>query len=176
VILETVLPHKLSDLAQIALDDVLKVHERDGYIVNMQAWLERHSAACVVCAAGAVAVERLNPARDMDVTGTGSVLITRFGLHNGTALLAVDMLRRGWVGAALSVIESETPASTWEGFAWDRVEPSHHPLNRLISAGLAENDIEPDDDDNLPADQLLDSEEWGETMRRLIADLREAGL
>lgn len=137
------LPHKLSELAQMALDDVAAVEKLEGYSIDMDDVF--HAAypddgLCVVCAAGAVMVNRLGADRALDHGPRD------FGPNNSNALLAIDSLRVGQVGAALGRLI--------HGYS----KGVRHALDRSI------------------AQYATSATDWRADMIRLVADLREAGL
>jgi hypothetical protein len=86
------LPHKLSVLAEMALDDVVKVEQLNGFVIDMSEFIIDGGEVCSVCAAGAVMVQRLG--------ATKSNTTEDFGLDNKRALWAIDALRLGLVGKA----------------------------------------------------------------------------
>lgn len=143
------LPHKLSELAQIAVDDIRSVEmRRDVYRVNMGQWHRPQSGVCALCAAGAVMACRLDVPDREDIEAPS--FAERFGVHNGNALLAVDELRTGCVGAAI--------ASLTGGYdVWRNIHITHELDREIISY----------DDDRA---------QWFLEMNELIADLKQAGL
>jgi hypothetical protein len=146
------LPHKLSDLAQIALDDVMRIRSLPGYRINMNRWHELLGGSCAVCAAGAVIANRLSVDRESDVFGVD--FDKRFGAANAKALLIIDELRSGAVGNAKNLLgaSDEDAYSVWaNNFAT-------HQLDRNI------------------VEYHEDPEQWRSDMLDLIADLRQAGL
>ncbi|HTJ17773.1 MAG TPA: hypothetical protein VL494_13430 [Steroidobacteraceae bacterium] len=147
---QVLLPHKLSELAQMALDDVEAIERSGIHGIEMASWCRWDSTGgpCAMCAAGAVAVQRLGLSR----TVVSHVEFYKlFGDHNADALVAVDQLRMGNVGAALLLVEGSED--------WETVNDSEeHELNREIPR------------------YGIDMAGWHAGMRALIADLREAGL
>ncbi len=99
------LPHKLSELAKMALDDVVAVEQlADRYVVGMHdvfhtPGYNEDDERCVVCAAGCVMVQRLKAEPEHDVGPY------EFGKHNGDALMAIDCLRTGDVAGALRTLQ-----------------------------------------------------------------------
>lgn len=154
---EVLLPHKLSELAQIALDDVLKVSTRPGFEIDMGTWVRSyHAGFCAVCAAGSVAIERLGISKG-DSIRENEELVVRFGAHNAAALCAIDALRQGCVDGALKILaDDEDPVATWY-----------------------ELDLESDMDRSELSRSMPvygDDGSWAEAMSDLIADLQKAGL
>lgn len=143
------LPHVLSELAQVALDDIAKTPAL-GLGIRMTSWCNKR--ACTVCAAGAVMVSRLGmPFADGEHCGHRWML-DRFGLHNTLALAAIDCLREGNVGFAIATMETQS-LDTWV------------------------NDDEGDDLHALARPMPVEfGDEWLAEMRRLVTDLREANL
>lgn len=99
------LPHKLSELAQIALRDLEACERRpDAFEIDMDLWFCPIGTAerpkCAVCAAGAVMAQTLGA----DINSTHSRAPRDFGEHNSLALRVVDHLRLGWVGVAASTL------------------------------------------------------------------------
>jgi hypothetical protein len=146
------LPHKLSELAQIALDDVTEIENTPGYTVAMESWHTPGSASCEVCAAGSVMVCHFGLQKE-DYICLG-VFEKLFGGSNTRALLAIDCLRRGFVSAAQQVLIDR---QAWITLPLDDYDDPHE-----VSRPM------PDYDDN-PAS-------WHSEMAQLIADLRAAGL
>lgn len=160
------LPHKLSELAAMALDDVVAVHKRPGFMIDMGAWCSPgvvrypHGKNCMVCAAGAVMVQRLGYSGSRSKITNPAEIFHAFGPANGRALLAIDMLRRGNVGWALAVLTDGE--SAW--FAG--LESSDaHPLSRDLE------DLSRDDTDGDGLPPL-----WVDAMHDLVDELVEAGL
>lgn len=149
------LPHKLSELAQIALDDVTKVETLPGFQIDMGNWARSYNGGnCHVCAAGAVMVERLG-LRNGEGVQNNEQLLERFGYENGAALLAIDALRRGCINDAIRILDSEDPAETWD---------------------LC--DLDPDCDDHRLSRKvpLYGHQNWRMAMETLVADLHRVGL
>jgi hypothetical protein len=138
------LPHKLSELARIALDDVVAVEQlTDRYVVAMDnvfhtpGYIE-DDERCVVCAAGAVMVQRLNADPEIDFGPY------EFGTHNGDALMAIDCLREGDVAGALralqlsgyatSPLDRDLPEYSSENAEWH--EAMQELIDDLTEAGL----------------------------------------
>lgn len=159
------LPHVLSELAQIALDDVIKVEVLPGYRIGMASWhaVDSFSAGCTVCAAGAVMDRTLGLERETNLDSVHDIL-KRFGAHNGAALLAIDALRRGAVGEALTILGSEDPEASWyadeEACGDDEDEDELRIPRHALSRELPQ----------------YTEDGWHDAMRELIADLRKAGL
>jgi hypothetical protein len=118
------LPHKLSELATMALDDVVEVEQlKDRYVVSMNAVYHSPGDAgdkrCTVCAAGAIMARRLLADPELEAWPYN------FGTQNGDALYAVDCLRTGDVAGALrhlglsgystSPLDRDMPAYSAEG-------------------------------------------------------------
>lgn len=142
------LPHKLSELANIALNDVVEVEQRKAtHVVNLDdcfiGWTR--NGVCTVCAAGAVMVERFN--------ATGSDTTSSFGEHNQIAFFAIDKLRLGYVGWAQDILQRGHMAAA----ACAASAPAHE-LDR-----------------DLPAYDSRGAA-WHEAMQELIDDLEQAGL
>jgi hypothetical protein len=163
---DVLLPHKLSELAQIALDDTTTKLEPLGISVNMSAWCRpdrRPGHSCTVCAAGAVMVARLG----LDVSKGEAFghewLVRDFGEHNALALVAIDSLRQGQVGVALNVLSSKS-FQPWKD------SPEHHDEDfPELWTGADGHALSRQMDDEF-------GEQWREEMLDLIASLREAGL
>jgi hypothetical protein len=112
------LPNKLSELAQMALDDVLAVERLPNqFVVDMGEFIVESGNLCRVCAAGAVMVQRLG--------ATTNSTTNDFGPHNKWALWAIDKLRMGYVGWALQILKGD------ERVAWRR-EDTDHALDRDV--------------------------------------------
>jgi hypothetical protein len=164
------LPHKLSELAQIALDDLTTKLEPRGIRVDLNYWcrLERRpQPSCTVCAAGAVMVSRLG----LDVARGQSFghgwLIEMFGEHNALALVAIDSLRQGQVGVALETLETQTfkpwqqaPDCEFDDDGESDPEAWHGEDGHALSR-------------RMPEEYCA---EWRDGMAQLISDLREDGL
>jgi len=94
------LPDKLSDLMQLALDDLAKVEQDPQYRVNMGDWHNgttvAYGNACVVCFAGAVMAKTLGVPSERFVTPA------RFDEDTRRKLYALDKAREGYVGMALA--------------------------------------------------------------------------
>lgn len=157
------LPHVLSELAQMALDDMTTKLEPLGLTVDLRSWAKEDSGLghCTVCAGGAVMVARLglDPLKG-ESFGHGW-LIREFGWENALALVAIDCLRSGQVGAAVAVLEQKS-FDPWEDAPrvrrdgdGDHDEYDEHPLSRPM-------------DEEYGPEFLAD-------LRELIADLRAAG-
>lgn len=150
------LPHKLSELAQVALNDLALAESLPKqYRIDMGNWLvQKTSGVCVMCAAGAVMSFTLGEALRLgERLDHPTRIAQRFG-ENARALFAIDMLRRGWVGSALAIINSDEPEKTW----WECDDQDDHELTRE----MGEYESGPDG--------------WRDEMNQLVSDLREAGL
>ncbi len=155
------LPHKLSELATMALDDVVAVSQLPGFKINMAEWYSPRHKACTVCVAGSVMVRHLHHT-GRKIIGSPVTLVEAFGEANARALLAIDMLRRGAVGSALACLARGDVA--WRE-ALDSSSFDDHPLSR---------DIDPLNEDDTDRDGLPPL--WVDEMTRLVEDLTEAGL
>ncbi len=147
------LPHKLSELAQMALDDVTAMENTPGYVVTMGYWhTTRHlKMECGVCAAGCVISRRLGVAADVDLDSADSFADT-FGRDNSNALLAIDCVREGRIQQALDCVNGGGVDR------WYDVSQDDHDLSREM------------------ADYADDRAQWHLDMAELIADLTAAGL
>jgi hypothetical protein len=92
------LPEKLSDLIDLALDDLEKVERDPRYVLKMTVW---HSSLdydmesrCAVCLAGSVI------AKTLEVPPNKSVLPIDFDEHTKVRLEALDNLRCGYLREA----------------------------------------------------------------------------
>lgn len=154
------LPHSLSELAQIALDDLTTEVPARGLRVGMSTWCrKRGDGTCSVCAAGAVMVARLGLDPAKGETGGHGWLIRDFGEHNALALVAIDSLRQGRVEVAERTLRERSfvPWMNDEPFDEDgNGEEDPHELSRLIATEYGD--------------------EWIKDMRQLVTDLRKAGL
>lgn len=144
----TKLPHKLSELARVALDDVVACErEPSRFTVEMnEAYCapgEGPDGTCWVCAAGAVMVQRLGRG-----VSEGEAFPHSFDNHNRDALLAINQLRMGAVGAALARLGRSDEELGHGSHELDREMPEYE------SSGA----------------------DWHSAMEILIDDLVEAGL
>lgn len=91
------LPGKPSALIRLALADLAKVRKDPRYKVDMTGWHYKAASKCHVCAAGAVMAKTLkkNINRKFDARNFG---------EESEALVAIDNMRRGWVGIALAFL------------------------------------------------------------------------
>lgn len=108
---ETVaLPDKPSELLTVALDDLEKVEQMPGYIVDMAHFHWPDVNGCRVCLAGAVIVNRLggDPGQHL-----GPI---KFDDRTAEAMYALDSLRCGFVGDAFSNLR----LSVRDGAKFDR--------------------------------------------------------
>lgn len=145
------LPRKLSELATIALDDVVALEQHPNFEIDMGTFLRRGDfGPCAVCAAGAVMVKRLLDSPFSETSIVAAEFVARFGAENARALEAIEYLRSGTVGAALAVLEGR---AEWG----NAVEDNEHDLDR-----------------DLP--MYAEGAAWHEAMQVLIDDLTEAGL
>lgn len=173
------LPHVLSELAQMALDDVTVIDQREGFVVCMGDWYTTDdNVGCAVCAAGSVMVQRLGM-RGVGALCSYSAIEVKFGRHNMLALLAIDMLRRGWVGDALMVLDQDPETLGgelhWEAASWNG-RHAGHPLNRDLALAEDADDIDAHRDGEGNVYGLPDLTDWCAGMAELIVDLRSANL
>lgn len=119
--MENKLPRILSDLLELALNDLEKAENSKTHAVDMGVWLKPHKGGqCLVCLAGSVMAFSLNVTADPsddDIFGTGwsPTCFTEFsmGSHafysndDADALQALNDLRTGNVSAAAMDINIE---------------------------------------------------------------------
>jgi len=111
------LPAKLSELLQLALDDLRKSEADDKVVVDMSYWLrdrelyeetEGDLAApvqCVVCMAGSVMIHTLKAIRHI------TSYPRDYNYKTSGRLRAIDQLRVGNVAAAASLVGADTTIS-----------------------------------------------------------------
>lgn len=104
------LPKKLSDLLDIAIDDLIAVErQKKTYVVNMAVYHRApgpdnlSSNRCEVCFAGAVM------AKTLECDPTKTLNTQDFGSHNEVRLDALDKLRVGYIDDAFESIGSVRP-------------------------------------------------------------------
>lgn len=149
------LPNKLSELAAMALDDVTELEQRPSeFTIDMEeAYLDPAgpNGTCVICAAGAVMVQRLGASPD-------HVLFPHsFEPRIHRALEAIDRLRDGSVGAAFVELRARV------------IHPSA--MKSFDADYAAARELDRD----MPR-YSESTELWREEMQVLIDDLEEAGL
>lgn len=95
------LPNKLSDLIDLAVDDLSAVEKMKRYAVNMSDWHvptnETISDKCEVCFAGSVMARTCGLSPDVD----GYNYMNSRGLRFENKMLALDSVRRGYVETAI---------------------------------------------------------------------------
>ena len=90
------LPDKLSDLIEVALDDLEKTAVDPRYRVNMNTWHTPHKGVCHVCLAGAVMAQtlKLDPVvdyvRDRSLYAVDRKLSALNNVRLGSVQLALD--------------------------------------------------------------------------------------
>ena len=98
------LPEKLSDLLQVALEDLRKAEASGQYRIDMLAWHSPLGEMCHVCLAGAVMAFSLGA----DITE--ALVPEDYNAHTGGQFLALNSLRRGDVDSAvrhLSIVDHD---------------------------------------------------------------------
>ena len=116
------LPDKLSDLVELALNDLTQVQAQpDKYIINMNTWVSsgtRKAPRCQVCLAGAVMVRSLDVQADIDSDVILTLTPTDIRPPDMSAeeisilrskLMALDHVRRGDISVALDYMGLKTP-------------------------------------------------------------------
>ncbi len=114
--MENKLPRKLSDLLELAINDLEKVENSKEYSVDMGVWIKPHiGGRCMVCLAGSVMAMSLHvkvDPKDLDenyqATGFSPTCFTEFTAgdfakysnDDADALSALNDLRCGSIGAA----------------------------------------------------------------------------
>ena len=89
------LPDKLSDLLELALDDLEKIEKNPRYGITMSAWHEPlPDGICHVCLAGAVMAQTLEVPHNSDITPS------LFPDTLSRKLNALDFLRKGEIAYA----------------------------------------------------------------------------
>lgn len=169
------LPERLSDLLELAIGDLEKCETDPGYVVAMGSWHEEITpldkwevasiaddldviedqrarlaegrSVCAVCMAGAVMAQTCRAPREESVGPSG------YDQDTERRLLALDLLRQGFVGRARARAEGI-------GF-WDLTREERQDYERL--------DFE-------ATRYERDPEQFKIEMRALVDDLREAGL
>lgn len=112
------LPHVLSELAQLALNDIEKTRNDPRYVLNMELWHAPASGRCEVCAAGAIM------AQSLDAPFSKEVSPEDFDEHTEKALRAVDDLRAGWFQDAVEELGVNASQHQWKqlsrmGLQWE---------------------------------------------------------
>ena len=98
------LPEKLSALILAALKDLQRVRRRKNVAVDMGTWHESLSTGgCIVCFGGAVMAGTLK------VPDSHMAYPEHFADHTRDRLCALNYLRRGELGDALSVVGAKRP-------------------------------------------------------------------
>jgi hypothetical protein len=135
----TQLPNKLSDLIELALNDLEAVEAQpDKYRVNMLNWHEpQEDGICEVCFAGAVLANtiKLDPATDdWDVMESGQC---------ATALMfALDDARRGDIRDALEQLGTEVDGQFDRGVTPYRLDPAKFKAEmRKLASDLREEQL-----------------------------------
>ena len=113
------LSHKqpLSELIQLALDDLRKVEDDDRYVVNMAVWHEPSGEKCLVCLAGAVI------AKEMGANPETRVWPWLFNETIEHKLCALDYARTGRIGMAFELLGLH---SHQEGVQFNRKITPYH--------------------------------------------------
>ena len=97
------LPHKLSALTRLAINDLQLVMADPDYKVNMNTWHEPREGKCAVCFAGSVM------AKSLGVSQKDNISPSQFGENNNRALCALDLIRIGRIKASLELVDQELP-------------------------------------------------------------------
>lgn len=98
------LPNKLSDLIEVALEDLEKVEKDKRYTVDMQFWHTPtdNFTGCSVCLAGAVIAKSLNvPIQELSSLDKFKISIRR-------KLVALDQVRDSKVGNAIRILKRDS--------------------------------------------------------------------
>lgn len=98
------LPNKMSDLIEVALEDLTKVEADQRYRVRMNDWhVPPHSGEtrCAVCFAGAVM------AKSLDAAIASESFPDDYEEDTGRKLSALDQVRVGWVSEALRIMHED---------------------------------------------------------------------
>ena len=126
---ENKLPEKLSDLLQVALEDLRKAEASDQYAVNMRDWHLPFRRVCSVCLAGSVMAFSL----DADITK--NLAPVDFDDHTSRRLSALDSLRRGavddaacqlWIESDYSHLDRDVPRYSNNPKQW------HKDMEKLV--------------------------------------------
>ena len=139
---------KLSQILAIALHDLKKVERNKKFVVDMGTWYyPTETKTCEVCLAGAVMVGRYG--KFVEAWGVG-VSPEKFSKHDDAThkFYALDSLRCGYLAAALSHMGVNPKEYVGDGVEPIRTVAEYH------------------DDKN----------QWWADMRKLLADLKKAGL
>ena len=89
------LPDKLSDLLELALDDLETTEKDPRYMIDMGEWHTPTNGKCMVCLAGAVMAQTI-----------GVPLSYPIPVTNNPKFLALNQVRTGHVGFALDLLET----------------------------------------------------------------------
>lgn len=109
------LPSKLSELARIALVDLIKTERTPGYIIDMGVWhAPRTNETCAVCYGGSLLAQRL---RSKKVDRHSNICPQHFDGATESKLWALDYLRKGEVSNAYTRLH---PRKKRVGFNLDR--------------------------------------------------------
>lgn len=117
--MENKLPRKLSDLLELALNDLEKAENSKTHAVSMDVWYKPHKGGkCLVCLAGSVMAFSLGVKVDESISTTDSVgwcplNFAKFSLsdksfytnQDADALSALNALRTGQVSSAAEMID-----------------------------------------------------------------------
>lgn len=141
------LPDKLSDLIELALNDLAEVERDPRYSVEMWDWHEKKEDYCSVCLAGAVMAKTLG-------VPYGKTSFPDYFANEKIerALNAIDRVRIGFVGSALHWLNSEMN------------EDLVSRMNRKFRIRLGQ--FQP---------YSINSDEFKTTMQKIATDLREMG-
>lgn len=100
-----VLPNKLSDLLQLALDDARELSKDPHIRLDASAWIQYLNPICEVCLGGCVLVRTLQIPINSNILGFGA--FDNFGIseENKKKIRAIDYLRQGDLVKACEMLD-----------------------------------------------------------------------
>lgn len=161
------LPLVLSELLEIALDDLRKIEGNPRYRVDMSYWYVKHKPGgpCYVCLGGAVMANTLGVDDVLvgpDENGTTEAVPRDYdNLALKKQLYALDQIRTGNVLTALQYMDF---ARSGEKKQFEEILTDHPNARQFLGRSVGFPEYE------------KHREEWWEAMTRLQQELKEAGL
>lgn len=150
--------NKLSDLLAVALKEISKCERLKNVKVNMSTWFTTNGK-CEVCLAGSVMRGCLQRPHKDDWGGEYEYYPEDYDLDTAHKLDALDRLRCGFVGTAAMLTHKNYAKASW--VESDALREQYTHLDRNVSGyGTTKST----------------REKWHEDMKKLLADLRKAGL
>ncbi len=104
------LPTKLSELLELALEDLEETEKTPGFVVDMNRWVADIDGVCHVCLAGCVMTQRFCDAPSGDIIAPYMLYLTEKISHRDfVCLKALDAIRQGDLELAYIFINDDVP-------------------------------------------------------------------